>query len=391
LKTPRTRPTSPPGDEEQTGEIAALRARVAGAEEALRAIRGGEVDTVPLTGKQGQQVFTLQGAEHVYRMLIESMDEGALTLTDNKVILYANQCFARMVNCPLEQVIGRSFRRFLSPADRSSLRRLMKQSATSGTKVPLLLLPADAPPPRPVQISVQEMDRTGSDKLTIGMIVTDMMEVREHEVRLKALTQRVVQAQEGERGRVALELHDNITQMLVAIAFRSEVLVAKLSTRDGLAKLEARALHVSVDLSQPGDRVQLTIIDDGVGFDSNRRPAAHKGVRCLGLLVMHERATYVHGSLTVKSGLRTLSGHRVGSGRQPDEGRVTPHREEGREGVFYVHLPYELSTPTFPCRTLPSTRREPTGPNYSRFDRHLWCHGRWRRHRHCRPRHHHHR
>ena len=72
-----------------------------------------------VAGKQGPQVFTLEGAEHAYRVLIESMNEGALTLTADKTILYANQCFARMVKCPLEQVMGSSFRRFLSAADRA--------------------------------------------------------------------------------------------------------------------------------------------------------------------------------------------------------------------------------------------------------------------------------
>ncbi len=80
------------------------------------------MDTVVVAGKKGPQVFTLQGAEHAYRVLIESMNEGALTLTADKMILYANQCFARMVKCPLEQVMGSSFRRFLSAADRAALR-----------------------------------------------------------------------------------------------------------------------------------------------------------------------------------------------------------------------------------------------------------------------------
>ncbi len=75
-----------------------------------------------VAGRQGDRVFTLQGAEHAYRVLIESMNEGALTLTADKTILYANQCFARMVKCPLEQVMGSSFRRFLSAEDRAALR-----------------------------------------------------------------------------------------------------------------------------------------------------------------------------------------------------------------------------------------------------------------------------
>ena len=47
-----------------------LRARLAIAEETLRAIRGGEVDTVSVAGRQGRQVFTLQDAGLAYRSLI---------------------------------------------------------------------------------------------------------------------------------------------------------------------------------------------------------------------------------------------------------------------------------------------------------------------------------
>jgi two-component system NarL family sensor kinase len=49
------------------------------------------------------------------------------------------------------------------------------------------------------------------------MVVTDLTEARRNEEMLRALTHRVVQAQEAERGRVALELHDNITQHLCAV------------------------------------------------------------------------------------------------------------------------------------------------------------------------------
>ena len=53
-----------------------LRASLAQARETLRAIRSGEVDAVVGTG---QRVFTLEGAEHAYRVLIESMNKGAVT------------------------------------------------------------------------------------------------------------------------------------------------------------------------------------------------------------------------------------------------------------------------------------------------------------------------
>ena len=73
----------------------------------------------------------------------------------------------------------------------------------------------------PAQISVRRLARDGSERAAFGVVVTDMTEARRNEELLRALTHRVVQAQEAERGRVALELHDHITQLLCAILFRS--------------------------------------------------------------------------------------------------------------------------------------------------------------------------
>lgn len=223
-------------------ELAELRLRLADAEETLRAIRTGEVDSVMVAGKEGSEVFTLDGAERAYRVLIESMNEGALSLTADKIILYANQSFARMVNCPLEQVIGSSFRRFLSDEDRATLQPLMKRVDKFGSKIQVHLN-AGGGSKIPAQISIHLLAKDRCNPMTIGMVVTDMTEVRRTEELLRALTHRVVQAQEAERGRVALELHDNITQLLCAVLFRSQALADTLSTRDGPAKKEALKLR----------------------------------------------------------------------------------------------------------------------------------------------------
>ena len=63
----------------------------------------------------------------------------------------------------------------------------------------------------------------------------------------------------------------------------------------------ARARHVTVHLTKPGDFVQLTINDDGIGFDPDHHPARRKGKGGFGLLGMRERAAYVGGALKVKS------------------------------------------------------------------------------------------
>jgi signal transduction histidine kinase len=63
----------------------------------------------------------------------------------------------------------------------------------------------------------------------------------------------------------------------------------------------ARARHVTVRLRQQGAFIQLTIKDDGIGFDPEDHPAKRNGKSGLALLSMQERATYMGGALKVKS------------------------------------------------------------------------------------------
>ena len=234
-------------------ELAELHVRLADAEETLRAIRSGEVDTVVVAGKQGNQVFTLEGAGHAYRVLIESMNEGALTLTADGVILYANQCFARMVKRPLEQVLGSSFHRLLSAADHAALRLRLKRTAKSGSKIQALLHAGDGSQ-LPAHISSCPLAKNGAKSATFGIVVTDMTEARRNEEMLRALTHSVVQAQEAERGRVALELHDHITQLLCAILARLAALANKLPAREKASRGEV--MKLSEMLGQTVEEVQ---------------------------------------------------------------------------------------------------------------------------------------
>ena len=185
MKTARQQRASRPAP---SSELAEVRARLAEVEETLRAIRSGEVDAVVVAGKQGPRVFTLEGAEHAYRVLIESMNEGALTLTVDQMILYANQRFGKMVKCPLEQVIGSSFRRFLSAEDVATLGPLLKRAAESGTKIQVILHAADGSK-MPAHISIRRLARNGSKSASVGMVVTDMTEavMRASEMRYRRL------------------------------------------------------------------------------------------------------------------------------------------------------------------------------------------------------------
>ena len=70
--------------------------RLEEAEGTLQAIRHGEVDALVVSGPAGPKVYTLQSADQPYRIFVQEMQEGALTLTSTGLILYANLAFARM-------------------------------------------------------------------------------------------------------------------------------------------------------------------------------------------------------------------------------------------------------------------------------------------------------
>ncbi len=99
-------------------EISTLRLRLEEAEDTLRAIGSGEVDAFVVSGPEdSKQVFILKGAEHPYRVLVETMNEGAATLTADGTILYCNKSLATMLQVPLENIIGTNLASHVAPAN----------------------------------------------------------------------------------------------------------------------------------------------------------------------------------------------------------------------------------------------------------------------------------
>ena len=105
-----------------------LRARLREAEETLDAIRNGDVDAVVVGGPSGQQVYTLENADRPYRVLIEQMQEGAVTLGKDGSLLYCNERFAAMVEARREQLIGSEIGRFFPQGELARFRELLAVS-----------------------------------------------------------------------------------------------------------------------------------------------------------------------------------------------------------------------------------------------------------------------
>ena len=134
-------------DSNLQAEITELRQRLEEAESTLAAIRNGEVDALVIGGRE---VYTLEGADHPYRVLVEAMQQGAVTLGPGGAIVYCNNGFAQMIRQPIESIIGVPIASLFCSADSSVLteslseRRPAKQieltlEANDGTRLPILV------------------------------------------------------------------------------------------------------------------------------------------------------------------------------------------------------------------------------------------------------------
>ena len=93
-----------------------LRHQLREAEELIAAVRTGAVDALAIQGADGPRIFTLEGADHGYRTLIEQMNEGALLLSPEGTVMYCNGALAELLRCPLEEVLGSTATSFVPAA-----------------------------------------------------------------------------------------------------------------------------------------------------------------------------------------------------------------------------------------------------------------------------------
>jgi len=89
-------------------EYEELLARLNEAEQALRAIRGGDVDAIVVAGPSGEQIFTLRGADAPYRTIVEELSEGIATLHEDGTVLFANRRFAEILGVASDAILGAS-------------------------------------------------------------------------------------------------------------------------------------------------------------------------------------------------------------------------------------------------------------------------------------------
>ena len=170
--------------------------RLDAAEETLRAVGSGEVDAFAISGPDGPQVFTLRGAEQPYRVLVETMNEGAVTLAADGTILYCNNRLAALLEIPQERLAGTALSSYVAPACQALFAARLEHCATGCDNDEIDLITGHGAS-LPVLICCSPLELPGNPGLSI--IVTDLRQQKRNEEILAArrLAQSIIE-QAGE-------------------------------------------------------------------------------------------------------------------------------------------------------------------------------------------------
>ncbi|MFO7604789.1 MAG: ATP-binding protein [Desulfurivibrionaceae bacterium] len=155
-----------------------LKARLAEAEDTLRALRIGEVDAIVVSGPAGPAVFTLRGAEHAYRVIVETMTEGAATISLGGTVLYGNPSLGRILETPVGAVMSRPLADFVAAGERRKFADFLKRARSGPARGRFLV--GDC---RPAYFSTTLLQQA-EEGTRICLVVTDLTE---HEAALDQL------------------------------------------------------------------------------------------------------------------------------------------------------------------------------------------------------------
>jgi len=154
-------------------EIALLRQKLSEAEDILRVIRVQE------------QIFTSKDADYLYRILVETMNEGALTLSHDGTILYSNNQFADLVQYSIAAVVGSSIYQYIPADETATIKRMLRKKLIKGIQLELTLNSKDDSIRR-VFFSMRSL-LLEKGHWVCGIIVTDITHYKEIEYRIQYL------------------------------------------------------------------------------------------------------------------------------------------------------------------------------------------------------------
>lgn len=160
-------------------------------------IQKGGIDALVITNKKDLKVYTEKTADKPYRILIESMHEGAVTLNEDGTILYCNSYFASMINLPLQKVIGTTFNNFINDVSKKDFEIMLKRGRKNAIKIEVYLYSKEGKA-IPVLMSINSLSL--DNNFVISIILTDLTVQNKNQEELK------LRAEELHQKNIELEI-----------------------------------------------------------------------------------------------------------------------------------------------------------------------------------------
>src|SRR5215213_3706612 len=161
-------------------EILELQRRLEEAEETLRAIRNGEVDALVIDDPHGEVIYTLTSADYPYRLMIDEMNQGAVSVSPDSLILYSNRNFAGILGLTGTNVSGAQLGEYVVPQMRDQFLKDLQQARTQGVRREYFLTHQTG---RHVPVLISFAKLTPQTN-SISIVVTDLTAQKEFEEEL---------------------------------------------------------------------------------------------------------------------------------------------------------------------------------------------------------------
>ena len=187
-------------------------ARMAEAQDTLRAIAAGEVDAFVVSDKAlGRRIFTLSTADRPYRMFVENMRDGAATLSPSGLALYANRRLSELLAYPREAIVGCPLTTFLAGCADAVLESIRGPDG-QGATVEIDLLDANG---GRVPVQVGSSPLMVDDEQLLCLTFTDLSAHRAKDREIarlgRAQSERVAELQEAQEALTTQATHDALT------------------------------------------------------------------------------------------------------------------------------------------------------------------------------------
>ncbi|MET0300944.1 MAG: ATP-binding protein [Flavitalea sp.] len=189
-------------------ELSETKAKLEEANDTIEAIRTGQIDGLVVENGDGHQLYTLQSADITYRVFIEQMSEGAVTLNKEGIILYCNQQFSNIVGSAVSDIIGFPFQKYVTQSSRSQFLEIFTTCWETNCKTEVVIIGGEKEIPVLLSLTAIQL----ADGLSLSMIVTDLTILKRNEQKLQE------NYRELESTNHALEVSNNDLQQFASVA-----------------------------------------------------------------------------------------------------------------------------------------------------------------------------